>query len=79
MRVHIHLDDALVAELDERVGPRQRGPFIVELIRRALEDQRRWDDVESALAALPDGGHDWDDDPRDWVRSQRRSDERRSR
>jgi Arc/MetJ family transcription regulator len=78
MRMHIHLDDALVAELDERVGPRRRGPFIVALIRRALEDERRWDDVESALGAVGDGGHHWDEDPGEWVRSQRRSDGRRS-
>ena len=46
--------------------------MIVEFIRRGLEDEQRWDDVESALGALDDGGHAWDDDPARWVRAQRR-------
>jgi nucleoside-diphosphate-sugar epimerase len=37
MRLHIALDDALVAELDRRVGARQRSAFIAELIRRGHE------------------------------------------
>ncbi|MYE14320.1 MAG: hypothetical protein F4X99_22215 [Gammaproteobacteria bacterium] len=78
MRIHIALPDAMVAELDRRAGTRRRSAFIVELIRRALEDERRWDDIEAALSALPDSGHDWDDDPAEWVRRQRRGDARRS-
>ena len=72
------MPDAMVAELDRRAGTRRRSAFIVELIRRALEDERRWDDIEAALSALPDGGHDWDDDPAEWVRRQRRGDAGRS-
>jgi Arc/MetJ-type ribon-helix-helix transcriptional regulator len=78
MRLHIALDDDMVAELDERVGSRRRSAFIAELIRRALEDERRWDDIEAALGQLPDTGHDWDDDPRAWVREQRHGDARRA-
>jgi len=78
MRVHIALDDELVAELDRRVGPRRRSPFIAELIRRGLDDERRWDDIEAALGQLRAGGHEWDDDPAAWVRSQRRGDRRRA-
>jgi hypothetical protein len=78
MRLHIQLEDELVAELDERAGPRRRSAFVAELIRRALDDERRWDDVESALGALADGGHEWDDDPAGWVQAQRRGDPRRS-
>ena len=78
MRIHVALPDAMVAELDRRAGTRRRSAFIVELIRRALEDERRWDDIEAALSALPDSGHDWDDDPAEWVRRQRRGDARRS-
>ncbi len=78
MRVHIALDDALVAELDRRVGPRRRSAFIAELIRRGLEDEQRWDDIQSALGALSDTTHEWDDDPAGWVREQRRNDARRA-
>ena len=78
MRVHITLDDALVDELDQRAGVRRRSAFIAEIIRRTLDDERRWDDIESSLGSLPDEGHQWDDDPADWVRLQRRSDSRRA-
>ena len=77
MRLHISLDDDVVAELDARVGSRRRSAFIAETIRHALDDQRRWDDIEAALGALKDTGHDWDADPAAWVQAQRRSDDRR--
>ncbi len=77
MRLHITVDDELVAELDRRAGSRRRSAFIAELIRRGLDDERRWDDIEAALGAIPDEGHEWDDDPGEWVRSQR-SDRRRA-
>ena len=76
MRLHITVDDELVAELDRRAGSRRRSAFIAELIRRGLDDERRWDDIEAALGAIPDKGHEWDDDPGEWVRRQR-SDRRR--
>ncbi len=78
MRLHIALDDDLVADLDRRVGPRRRSAFIAELIRRGLEDERRWDDIEAALGAIADTGHDWDDDPATWVKAQRHGDVRRA-
>jgi Arc/MetJ family transcription regulator len=78
MRLHITLDDALVAELDQRAGVRRRSAFIAEIIRRTLDDERRWADIERSLGSLPDEGHQWDDDPADWVRRQRRSDSRRA-
>ena len=78
MRIHIALPDALVAELDRRAGTRRRSAFISELIRRALSDERRWDDLEAALGRISNTGHDWDDDPAEWVRRQRRGDDRRS-
>ena len=78
MRIHIALDDGLVAELDRRAGTRRRSAFVAELIKRGLEDERRWDDIEAALGSLPDSGHEWDDDPAAWVRRQRRGDDRRS-
>lgn len=78
MRLHIVLDDGLVAELDRRAGPRQRSVFITELIRRGLDDERRWEEIESALGQLTDSGHDWDDDAAGWVRAQRQGDGRRA-
>ena len=78
MRLHIQLADELVAELDARLaGPRQRSAFVGELIRRALDDQRRWDEVESAIGAISEGEHEWDADAAAWVRGQR-SDTRRA-
>lgn len=77
MRVHITLDDTTVAELDRRAGKRRRSSFIEALIGRALEDERRWDDIESALGAISDSGHDWDEGPAEWVRHQRSGDRRR--
>lgn len=77
MRLHITIDDAVVAELDRRAGRGRRSAMIAEFIRRGLEDEQRWDDVEAALGALDDGGHEWDDDPAQWVRAQR-SDVRRA-
>jgi metal-responsive CopG/Arc/MetJ family transcriptional regulator len=78
MRLHIALDDELVSELDRRVGPRRRSAFIAELVRRGLDDEQRWDDVESALGALAGAAHDWDEDPAGWVRQQRHGDGRRA-
>jgi Arc/MetJ-type ribon-helix-helix transcriptional regulator len=77
MRLHISLADDLVAELDRRVGRRRRSAFIAQTVRRALDDERRWEDIEAALDAIADSGHDWDDDPAGWVSSQRASDLRR--
>lgn len=78
IRLHIALDDELVAEVDRRVGPRRRSAFIADLIRREIESDRRWEDITSALGVLADTGHEWDDDPVAWVREQRRGDARRS-
>ena len=78
MRLHIVLEDELVAELDRRAGSRQRSAFIGQVIRRALEDERRWEDIEAALGTIAESGNDWDADPAGWVRSQRRGDPRRS-
>ncbi|MGH9171631.1 MAG: hypothetical protein ACRD0Z_12270 [Acidimicrobiales bacterium] len=78
MRLHIALDDELVEQLDQRVGPRRRSAFIAELIHRGLDDEQRWDDIEASLGSLADRGHEWDADPAAWVRAQRRGDDRRA-
>ena len=78
MRLHIALDEDLVAEIDRRAGPRRRSAFIAALVQRGLADERRWGDIETALGRLPDTGHEWDDDPAAWVRRQRQADPRRA-
>ena len=78
MRLHIQLEDELVEDLDLRVGPRRRSAFIAALVRRCLDDERRWDEIEESLGTISDTGHDWDEDPARWVRAQRRSDAARS-
>jgi predicted transcriptional regulator len=74
MRVHITLEDDLVRDLDRRVGARRRSAFIAEAIRQALDDEQRWDLIQSAIGAIEDRGHDWDDDPAAWVHDERRGD-----
>lgn len=71
MRLHISLDDDLVRDLDLRVGRRRRSAFIASAIRKALEDERRWNDIEGAMGRLAEIEHDWDADPGSWVRAQR--------
>ena len=51
---------------------RQLSAFIGQVIRRALMDERRWDDIEAALGTIADYGHDWDADPAATLHSQRR-------
>lgn len=77
MRVHINLDAELVRELDRRAGVRGRSGYIAATLRRALEDERRWEQVASAVGSLEATEHEWDDDPAGWVASQRRGDARR--
>jgi hypothetical protein len=77
MRLHITLRDHVVRELDRRVGPRGRSAFIARAVEQALDDERRWELIESSLGSIAEDGHEWDEDPSAWVRRQRRLDERR--
>lgn len=77
MRLHISLEDSVVAELDRRAGRGRRSAFIEGTVKRALEDERRWEEIEASLASIADEGHEWDRDPAAWVRSGRRGDTRR--
>ena len=74
MRMHITLDDALVHELDRRVGRGHRSAFIAATITQALDDARRWDLILSAAGSITEEGHAWDADPAAWVRAERRGD-----
>ncbi len=77
MRMHIELDDNLVAQIDSRAGPRNRSRFVRDAVTSALEDQKRWETLLSAAGTIADSGHDWDADPAEWVRAQRTGDSRR--
>jgi len=77
MRVHITLRDELVKDLDRRVGVRRRSSFVSRAVERALEDEHRWELIESSLDVIADRGHEWDTDPAAWVRGQRRADTKR--
>lgn len=74
MRLHISLNDELVKDLDRRVGPRGRSRFISAAVEAALEDERRWELIESSFGSIPDHGHEWDDDVAAWVRAERYAD-----
>ncbi|MDQ3572111.1 MAG: hypothetical protein M3383_04550 [Actinomycetota bacterium] len=77
MRVHITLEDQIVRELDRRVGARRRSAFIASAVSRALDDEARWELIESAIGSIEDEGHAWDEDPAAWVADQRRADQSR--
>ncbi len=77
MRLHISLDDEIVRALDGRVGRRQRSTYIAAAVQRALDDERRWEDIERSVGVLADSEHGWDVDPAGWVREQRTADVRR--
>jgi predicted transcriptional regulator len=78
MRMHIELADELIAKVDKLSGPRGRSAFVRQAIERAVEQEQRWTDLESAAASIDDSGHAWDADPGRWVRDQRRADQRRA-
>lgn len=78
MRMHIELDDDLVAQVDQLTGPRGRSTFVRVAIQRAVEQEQRWAALDSAAASIDDTGHGWDPDPAEWVRNQRQADERRA-
>jgi hypothetical protein len=69
--MRLHSLEEFVAELDRRVGRRQRGMFLSEAPRRGRDDKTRWDDIETGIAALCDREHEWDADPARWVHEQR--------
>ncbi len=76
--MHIELDDDLVARVDELTGPRGRSTFVRSAVLAAVEQARRWAEIESAAGTVSDHGHEWDADPAARVREQRRADRRRA-
>lgn len=76
MRLHIEIEDALVAEVDRVAGPRRRSEFVRAAVADAVERRQRWKLIRSARGAIDDDGHEWDDDPAGWVHDQRHGDPR---
>lgn len=77
MRLHINIEDDLVTRVDAISGPRGRSEFIRTAVRTAVEQRNRWDLIKKAAGSIPDHGHEWDEDPAEWVRRGRRQDPRR--
>lgn len=77
MRLHIHIDDALIARVDSIAGRRGRSEFVRKALHAAVRHQDRWELIEKAAGSIQDGGHEWDEDPAEWVRRGRREDPRR--
>jgi metal-responsive CopG/Arc/MetJ family transcriptional regulator len=75
--MHIDIDKELVKKIDEVAGPRGRSRFVRRAVEQALEWEERWKLIRAARGAIADYGHEWDDDPAEWVRQQRRADPRR--
>ena len=71
MRMHIELDEALIARVDEISGPRQRSAFVRDAIRAAVDQHHHWSLIGQSAGVIRDSGHDWDDDPAGWIRRQR--------
>lgn len=77
MRMHIELDDDLVAQVDQLTGPRGRSAFVRAAVEQAIAQRRRWAEIEAAAGQIGERDHEWDDDPAAWVRQQRQADSRR--
>lgn len=71
MRMHIELDDELVAQVDALSGPRGRSGFVRSAVEQAVQAERQHRLLEAAAGALAGTTHDWDEDPAAWVRAQR--------
>ncbi len=78
MRMHIEMDDILVAQVDELAGAWGRSAFVRRAIEQAVQLEQRWNALRSSAGAVAGEGHDWDVDPAAWVRDQRRADPRRA-
>lgn len=77
MRMHIEMDDELIRKVDAAAGSRGRSQFVRDAVAAALDQQARAELIRASRGSITDRGHPWDDDPAAWVRSQRRSDDRR--
>ena len=77
MRMHIELDDELIAEVDRITGPRGRSADVRSALETAVARSLRERSLAAAAGALADTEHEWDADPAQWVHDQRHGDHRR--
>ena len=77
MRMHIVVDDDLAARLEARTARGERTRYVVQALRRRLDEDARWDALEAAAGTIADARHEWDEDPAGWVAAQRRTDDAR--
>lgn len=75
--MHIVVDDDLAARLEARTVKGERTGYVVRALRARLDEDARWDALESAAGSIADTGHEWDEDPAGWVAGQRRADDAR--
>lgn len=76
-RVHIVLPDALLREIDARVGQRQRSAFIQEAIEEKLRREKlleSLDEMAGSLAGVDIPGWESSAAAAEWVRALRRAD-----
>ncbi len=71
------MEKQLVDKIDEAAGTRGRSEFVRLAVIAALEGRNRLALIRSTRGSISSVGHDWDEDPARWVRSQRRGDDRR--
>ena len=77
--MHLELDDALVARIDELAGPRGRSEFVREAVRDAVDRCRRAYRIRRSAGVVRDGRHEWEADPAGWVQQQRAGGSKRVR
>lgn len=77
MRMHIEVDDDLVAKVDQLAGARNRSRFVRRAVELAVDREYRWRSLDAAAGSITAEDHEWDEDPAEWVRLQRRGDEHR--
>ena len=73
MRLHITSQTTSFA-ISTGASARRRSGFIARAVRLALEDETRWDLIESSLGSIDDESHVWDGDLAAWVHEGRRLD-----
>ena len=80
-RAHVVMSVELVQEIDARVGPRNRGPFLEEAAAEKLQRLRRVEAFERAIATPTKGIPEWEtrESTAKWLRELRQEWEDRSR
>jgi hypothetical protein len=73
-RAHVVLPDAVLREIDARVGPRRRSEFIEEAVAEQLKRLRRVEAFERVVGSVADGAiPEWEtrESTAEWLRKLR--------